>query len=240
MTQNLELILSVKKSKFRIDDPTSEHSDSEYLSLKPQVLERDQFTCQCCGFKAKKWQEIHHRDNDHTNNSLDNLVTVCTLCHIVFHIGFAGYKQLGRLIYIDPAANISQADLNNIVRSLWIYQAHEKSGMDSLASSLLERIKHYSIVAHMMLSSSDPSILAEYMMTQMTDEQYEKRGELLSGFLMFPNKEAFPKQIAYWAKHEFSSGQSWKSMAMSNMKKWAENDFGSSDTGAVMRLLESE
>ena len=49
---------------------------------KQQVLERDNYTCQCpdCEYKTILL-DIHHIDYDKKNNSLDNLITLCDKCH---------------------------------------------------------------------------------------------------------------------------------------------------------------
>lgn len=243
MTLNIkpsDLILSVKRSKFRIDDPTSEHSDTEFTKLRPEILERDGHSCVFCRFKSKKWQEVHHLDNDHSNNDLANLVTVCPLCHMVFHIGFAGQRQAGRLIYIDPSYGVTQADLNNIVRALWIHESANKLKMDCPSTAILGRLKQYSIVAHMLLSSSDPAILAEYMLSKMSPEEYDQRGDIFKGFLLLPQATYFEKQISHWRSEVFSAPKDWQSLALSMLGRWAENDFGDKTMGSIYRILEKE
>jgi len=235
---SLDLVFSVKKSKFRVDDPTAEHADSEFAKLRPEVLERDNHTCQCCLFRAKKWQEVHHADNDHSNNALSNLVTVCPLCHMVFHIGLAGARQSGRLIYIHPSYGVDQASLNNMVRALWIHESSGKASFDSPSSAILGRLKQYSIVAHSLLSSSDPSILAEYMLAKMSDEDYAKRGEIFKGFLLLPQSGNFQKQITYWKESAFTETKNWKTLAYQSLSKWSENEFGDKSMSSISKLLE--
>lgn len=57
-----------------------------YDGLRIKVLERDNYTCQCCGFKGNtdkikgsKWLEIHHLYD--RKNNMDNLITLCNKCH---------------------------------------------------------------------------------------------------------------------------------------------------------------
>ena len=62
---------------------------SELNRLK--ALERDNYTCQVCGKKALETRlHVHHKDNKgrtvvETNNSLDNLITLCPQCHTNIH-----------------------------------------------------------------------------------------------------------------------------------------------------------
>ena len=235
-----ELIPSVKKSRYRVDDPSAEHADAEYLKLRPEVLERDDHTCQCCGFKAKKWQEVHHVDNDHTNNKFHNLVTVCTLCHMIFHIGLAGKLEAGRFIYIAPKYGVTQAILNNVVRALWIHEASSRSKMDSPASAILGRLSQYKIVANSLMGSSDPSILAEYMLSKMSAEDYARRGEIFKGFLILPNASAFSKQIAYWRTEVYPAPKDWKTIAYQSLSRWSDNELGDSSMESIIKMLERE
>ena len=49
---------------------------------KQQVLERDNYKCQCpnCEHKSNKL-DIHHIDYDKKNNNVENLITLCNKCH---------------------------------------------------------------------------------------------------------------------------------------------------------------
>ena len=50
--------------------------------LRKKVLEKYGYRCAKCGYG---FLEIHHIDGDHTNNSLNNLIPLCKLCHIEEH-----------------------------------------------------------------------------------------------------------------------------------------------------------
>ena len=53
--------------------------------LRAEVRKRDNYTCQMCGItenKLNKKLHTHHIDYDPKNNRLDNLITLCTTCHI--------------------------------------------------------------------------------------------------------------------------------------------------------------
>ena len=50
---------------------------------KQQVLERDNYTCQCPDCEHKiNLLDVHHIDYNKKNSSLENLVTLCRSCHI--------------------------------------------------------------------------------------------------------------------------------------------------------------
>ena len=48
--------------------------------------------CVRCGLQHedKRVFDVHHKDGNHSNNSPDNLETVCPTCHRLHHLGIAG------------------------------------------------------------------------------------------------------------------------------------------------------
>lgn len=121
----IPLDIDVKRSVWRQANVTA--SDAEFQSARLRVLERDDYTCRGCNFRSppartKKgdgpsYMDVHHLDHDHGNNALDNLATMCPFCHQAFHIGYAGVSNGGILIWLPE---ISQADLNNLARTIFI------------------------------------------------------------------------------------------------------------------------
>ena len=75
-----------KKPRLRLD------ADA-YQQLCRQVLERDGWTCQCCG--AMQQLQVHHRQfRSHSgNDSEENLITLCDHCHRVVHANEKGYES---------------------------------------------------------------------------------------------------------------------------------------------------
>ena len=55
----------------------------EWKTKRAEILARDGHRCRICG--AEKYLHIHHRDGDRTNDSADNLVTLCEQCHRRVH-----------------------------------------------------------------------------------------------------------------------------------------------------------
>lgn len=51
--------------------------------LRERVKERDDWMCVTCG--ATDNLTIHHKDGNHKNNELTNLVTLCKECHEKIH-----------------------------------------------------------------------------------------------------------------------------------------------------------
>jgi 5-methylcytosine-specific restriction endonuclease McrA len=59
------------------------------------VLERDENMCQCCGCSPDESHTnslcVHHIDVNRLNNSLSNLITLCTQCHLSLHSKYGKY-----------------------------------------------------------------------------------------------------------------------------------------------------
>lgn len=62
-----------------------EISKEQWKEIRLKILERDKYTCQYCGFKAEKWQIVHHIDGNPNNNTENNLETICPMCNLIHH-----------------------------------------------------------------------------------------------------------------------------------------------------------
>lgn len=69
-----------------------------FANSKAKVLNRDNYTCQCCKGKRKSNRlEVHHivyRSNGGSDDE-DNLITLCDTCHKLLHQGKINPKLLG-------------------------------------------------------------------------------------------------------------------------------------------------
>jgi 5-methylcytosine-specific restriction endonuclease McrA len=54
-----------------------------WKTTRQQVLARDGFACRRCG--SNEGLQVDHVDEDRTNDSLENLLTLCTNCHARKH-----------------------------------------------------------------------------------------------------------------------------------------------------------
>lgn len=196
-----DIILSVKRDGFRGDQPDPVSGLADFKAIRGDILERDLHQCQFCDFDAKNFQEIHHIDDNHENNSPENLVTTCVLCHMCFHIGYAGLKNRGVLIYLEEGKSIPnfQAKLNNLVRTMWMCTFSDDKKLVMQATDYLKRLESLRIPASDYLGTSDPIFLANYL-RELEEEDYTKRKERLSGIYLLPLREGYPNHIQYWQK----------------------------------------
>lgn len=86
-----ELYENLTEWKKEITAPTRD--DPEYRRMKIRVRERDDFTCQCCGYrnaeKVNHGLEVHHiygyKDHLDYRTEDSNCVTLCNDCHKKYH-----------------------------------------------------------------------------------------------------------------------------------------------------------
>lgn len=211
------LRLSVKAKNWRMFDSDSEAADTEFALVRKKVLERDDYSCKMCGFKASKWQEVHHVNDDHSDNRKENLLTVCMYCHLCQHIGLAGRNQEAVLAWIPE---IPQDRLHHIIRSVQVAKRWSENAMmargvksDAIrqaqeladgASSLMAKLRERQMQAEERIGTSDPLEIANIMLS-MPDDMYERRGEFLAGIRLLPLgirkqgvEDMMPKIVDSW------------------------------------------
>jgi len=190
MQKLLPLVLSAKAATWRVQDDNAESADSEFRVVRPKVLDRDQHTCRFCGFRDKgSYMQVHHRDDDHHNNSMENLVTACMHCHAVFHIGLWGSKKEAVIIDLPE---IEQWQLSHVCRAVLVAQHYPaklaasrdvtKDALDAArrmadaATAFFARLRARELQANDLIMTSDPQDLAN-VLHQLPTELYEGRQE---------------------------------------------------------------
>ena len=84
--------------------------------IRVEILERDNYACRYCGFKAFKWQIVHHMDGNPDNNNRANLETICAMCNLVLHCG-RGVTVL-KTVDLYQKSTYSQAEVIQLTRIL--------------------------------------------------------------------------------------------------------------------------
>lgn len=199
-------ILGVKRKYWRKDDDHAEIADVGFSNVRTDVLQRDNYTCRFCGFRAAKYQEVHHQDDDHHNNDRENLLTICTLCHQCHHLGMCGMRNGG---FLAPIPELTQVEVNHIVRAIHVTDliatSNDRDKLKSLFASFRFRGDDYvkrlfgGEISMLEFASllSDPRFL--------TDDMYEKRSEVLSPLRLVASKDAFHSgQLEYYAANNRS------------------------------------
>lgn len=238
MNNNNKIILSVKRSIHRNDDPRKEYANEQYKKIHPSILARDKRTCQYCNFRSQKFQEVHHIDDDHSNNEESNLITICPLCHACFHVVFSGLSEKGIIIHIEDSRGVSQASLINLVRTMWIGESSKDKDVQMLSTNMLAKLYKQSVAASKIIGTSSPVAFGQYLL-RMNDEDYAKRDSFFRDLYFLPLRGAFENQIKYWSEEVYSAfgSDNWLPSVKTKLSRWAEVEFGSSDASNIVKLL---
>ncbi len=113
-----EPIIGVKRGVWRQDDEHAHLADAQFSSVKQKVRQRFSGCCAHCGHESL-FNEIHHRDNDHHNNDIDNLALLCARCHQVYHLGITAIRRSGFLAVIPE---MKQTQINKVCTGFYVMQ----------------------------------------------------------------------------------------------------------------------
>ena len=204
---NLGIARPVGKAKKIQGGATSGSSSSHKISneLKQKILERDNHTCQSCGFQSTKYQEVHHVNHNKADEREANLATTCIFCHQCFNLENVSIMRSGVLIWLPE---IEQWRLNHIARSIYVARISQGPIADA-ARKTLDILMNRREEVKSRLGTDDPYILAEVLRDYLGDKHYYYRSKKLDGIKLFPLdrriiKEAdlefnqFPQILAFW------------------------------------------
>ena len=175
-------------------------ADEKFQKFSQRVLERDIYTCQFCGFQARRYQEVINLDMNYQNNKLSNLVTACCFCTQCFFLDAIGKGDYGggTLIYMPE---ISQASLNGLCHVLFCAIANATDyRMD--AQNIYRTLKMRSKIAEQKLGEgmSNPSLVGLALVQASPDLKTTPRPPWLESLRLLPARSKFSKQIEAWAK----------------------------------------
>ena len=173
--------------------------------IKQKIFERDDFTCQCCGFKSKKYQEILPKDYNLNNLSEDNLLTTCIFCHQCFYLENVSEMRSGVLVWMPE---IPQVRLHHIARAIYVARISQGPIAEAARKSLDVIMSRREEVKRR-IHTDDPYILSTVLKDYLSPGHYKQREKKLDGVRLFPLdrriiKESdlefnqFPQILAYW------------------------------------------
>lgn len=85
-----------------------------YANARAHALDRDNYTCQCCGAKKVRLEVHHIHFRRHGgSNDLENLITLCEDCHKKIHKGEIELKKKGK-----KKKALNHASQMNVIRSM--------------------------------------------------------------------------------------------------------------------------
>ncbi len=177
--------------------------------LKKAVFDRDDHTCQCCGFRAEKYQEVLFLDHDRKNLAMENMATSCIFCQQCFNIDQVPQMRSGVLLWLPE---IDQASLHHLARAIYVARISQGPMAES-ARKLLDILMTRREEAKRRIHTDDPYVLSIVLKDYLTSRHYGERVDRLDGIRLFPLdrrliKESelefnqFPQILAYWRSKE--------------------------------------
>jgi len=173
--------------------------------LKNKIFERDENTCRCCGFQAKKYQQVLIKNQNKNDLREDNLLTTCIFCHQCFNLEDVSEMRSGVLIWMPE---ISQAQLHHMARAIYVGRISQGPTADA-SRKALDTIMERREEVKRRIGTDRPYILGMVMRDYLGSKHYYYRGKKLDGVRLMPLdrriiKEAdlefnqFPQILAYW------------------------------------------
>lgn len=201
MKNKTKLILSADKSAWSAvsHHGTEWDQNKKMVKSREATLKRDDYICQGCGWRSERWQEIHHKNGDHSDYTSSNLETLCPICHQVFHLPTTATTSGGSIIWLPE---MSQAQLNIICIAIFIAMKDSRSRWKSPAQALFHQLESRKALMEEQMGSCDPGALAQ-VLVKMTPEQYVAREKTLSPLRLLPYHTRFQTAIEHWATVDF-------------------------------------
>lgn len=191
-----ELQLAVNLSGWRIY--VRRREDKAFQAIAEQVLNRDNYTCQFCGFQARQFQEVVNADGNYSNNKITNLITSCCFCAQCLFLESVGLDEMGggQLIYLPE---ISQADLNSFTHVLFCAMGNG-TGYQESAQAIYRSLKFRSQQVENKFGSgtSNPSIFGQLVL-EYRSKFPDKEVDLLKDLRLLASYTKFKVQLEAWA-----------------------------------------
>jgi uncharacterized protein len=88
----------------------------EWQSIRRKLLQRFDYTCQYCKWRARSWMIVHHINGNPSDHRPKNLTLVCPMCNLIVHSGM-GVAVRG-VVDLYRISKYSQADVIRRTREL--------------------------------------------------------------------------------------------------------------------------
>lgn len=192
-----ELKLAVNLNGWRIF--VRRREDKAFLPVAKRVYERDNYTCQYCGFQARQHQEIVNIDGNYLNNKINNLITSCCFCSQCLFLESLGLDEMGggQLVYLPE---MTQADLNSFCHVLFCAMGNG-TGYQDTSQSIYRSLKFRSQPIENKFGSgtSNPAVFGQLLM------EYQAKGtpaeiDILTELRLLPSYTKFKVQLDAWAE----------------------------------------
>ena len=178
---------------------TIRKSDSKFEKFQQQILERDRYTCQYCGFTSKHGMEVINADSDYRHNKFDNLVTACHFCMQCFFLDGIGKSDYGggTLIYMPE---MTQTELNALCHVLFAMMVSGgPSSADAKTIYRNLRLRSQPVEKELGKGLSVPSVYGQLLIDSSVENKSQLHQELMQKLRILPTMTRYINQIELWA-----------------------------------------
>ncbi len=185
-------------------------NDDAAKALREMVIGQGRFGRRCyyCDFSfgSSDLFEVHNTDHDHRNQSPENLVPICEMCHASFHIDLVGRKwagDSGRIIFLPE---LTQPELNNLLQAVFyaeaVHEAGEKNeneGKPIIRPEIIYNRLHMrrELTEQNRAGLSEPYALSR-VLADMDEATYANRDEILFGLRYLAPRQHFKERAKSW------------------------------------------
>ena len=177
--------------------------DDAFSKYRLQIHDRDQYTCQLCGFQSTVYMDVLNKDGIYSHNHRDNLVTACPFCvqcHFMEMVGKVGYGG-GILVYLPE---MTQIELNGLCHALFCAMANTTEYADEsegIYNSL--RLRAKVIERQYGEGLSQPGMLGQMLVDTPMQDREQITAAILKDLRLLPLLNKFEKEVNTWAKVSF-------------------------------------
>lgn len=207
----VEMVLDTHRSSWAMSASHGTELDrsSRGKAYYDLVTKRDDHVCRACSWRSTRYQEIHPLDGNHRSKDADNWVTLCPLCHQVFHLPQASGTGGGKLIWLPE---ISQAHLNLLSIPLFIALRNPRHRFYGLATTFKGALSNRASYFQSRFYQDDPMLMAQVIVSMSAEERSTSapntlRGNLKKNVRLWAQPERFEAAIDHWEQESFKD---WK------------------------------
>ncbi len=172
--------------------------DRAFQPMQQQILKRDAYTCQYCGFQARQYQDVVNLDGNYANNKSSNMVTACCFCSQCLFLQAIGLEDTGggQLVYLPE---MTQADLNSFCHVLFCAMDNN-TGYQDTAQSIYRSYKFRSQLIENKYGAgmSNPAVMGQAIIEYQREHPETKIG-ILKDLRLLPSQAKFRVQMEAWA-----------------------------------------
>lgn len=172
-----------------------------FTSTLLKILQRDNNTCQFCGFAGiQKQMYVVNIDGNYNNNVANNMCCSCSICTRCVLLGSfeAGDEQdsVERLIICNE---LSQVQLNHIYRVLLTSMANPSLGQAEVAKTLFRSLRNRANLVDELFgaNASDTRVFSQAVFDSGISEHKNLR-HILQNLRYLPTRNSFYKEWPLW------------------------------------------